>query len=943
MSPRLIARQVALAALALAAVWVGVTAFTGGITFSVAGHRFTSREPMRPLYWAALPLALFVWANGVERTARAWSRWMARLQNHHHVIALLLALGTFIVGVAYASTVANGSDSYGYISEADLWLRADLRQPQPWAAEAPWPAALRTFGPLGYTPAGTGTPTDIVPIYPPGYPLMMAFAKALGGQGAMFLVTPLCGALLVLTTWSIGRRLASSGTGLVAALFVATSPAFLFMLVVPMSDIPAAVGWAGAFYFLLRPGVAAGFGAGLAAGLAILIRPNLVWMAGPPAAWLLWRAIRPLRESRTIAFTRILGFTLGVMAAVGFLATLNARLYGSPFRTGYGDAGWLFSWSHVPANFRIYFGWLISSQTPLILAGIAALVWPARRLWPSLEDPLLFRVITCCLAALWLFYFVYFPFEDWWFLRFMLTSWPFIMLGLAAAIAAFAHTSHLRLIVCTWLVVVLGVHALNESRLRGVFGLWRGDREWVAAARATQDAIPSTSVVISKLHSGSVRYYGGRMTLEYSWLDPAWLDRTVAWLSDRGAAPHALLARLEVAEFKARFRGSATLARLDEPPVFQFPDTGLALYALSGTPPAATRAVTYEPAPLRSSLPAERSSFRFQSAASTAPKAVDWTRITLPFDATALTPEPVWAYNPYTRSMFAGRNRQGLYESKDRGATWIRVDDGSFVSSGVNSDAYALQVGPGGVMYSTDHNSGFYQSADGGRHWTKIYSALSVTSRVWIDPERPTNIYRSRWRATESEPVETCRELSRSTNGGASFQPVDIPKCVVESIAVAGSLVCYAMPGSIACSDNGGSWQDVPMTPILASVAIDRRLNSHPELTIDRATRELLILSGGALYETRAERTVVARKTAGAATHGRLIDLVLDSKRPFPSWAVSAFGEGKPSKLVRIVASGEATFYDGPKPSGFRLKAIDTDTNTVYVWTLEGFYRGVVK
>jgi hypothetical protein len=322
---------------------------------------------------------------------------------------------------------------------------------------------------------------------------------------------------------------------------------------------------------------------------------------------------------------------------------------------------------------------------------------------------------------------------------------------------------------------------------------------------------------------------------------------------------------------------------------------------------------------------------------------VEWTRITLPFDATAPTPAAVWVYNPLTRSMFAGRHTNGLYESKDRGASWTRVDDGSFVANGVNSDPFALQVGPGGVMYSTDHNSGLYQSVDSARHWTKIYSALSVTSRIWIDPEHPASIYRSRWRATESEPVETCRELSRSTDGGVSFQPVEIPKCVVESISVAGSLICYAMPGSIRCSDNAGTWQDVPMEPMLASVATDRRLNMNPEVTINRATRELLILSGGTLYETRAGRTVVARRTAGAETHGRLIDLVLDSNHPFPAWAVSAFGEAGPSKLVRIVASGETTLYDGPKPAGFRLNAVDTDTNTFDVWTLEGIYRGVLK
>jgi hypothetical protein len=42
-----------------------------------------------------------------------------------------------------------------------------------------------------------------------------------------------------LVTFAIGRRLGSPAIGLAAAWLVATSPAFLAMLVSPMSDVPA--------------------------------------------------------------------------------------------------------------------------------------------------------------------------------------------------------------------------------------------------------------------------------------------------------------------------------------------------------------------------------------------------------------------------------------------------------------------------------------------------------------------------------------------------------------------------------------------------------------------------------------------------------------------------------------------------------------------------------
>ena len=79
----------------------------------------------------------------------------------------------------------------------------------------------------------------------------MAAAKAIAGHCAMFLVTPLSGALLVWITFAIGRRLDSDALGLAAAWLVATSPAVLAMLVSPMSDVPAAAFWAVAIYFTL--------------------------------------------------------------------------------------------------------------------------------------------------------------------------------------------------------------------------------------------------------------------------------------------------------------------------------------------------------------------------------------------------------------------------------------------------------------------------------------------------------------------------------------------------------------------------------------------------------------------------------------------------------------------------------------------------------------------
>ena len=243
-------RQVSLAATIIAALWTAYLVFVGGFDLPIGRSVFSSHEPLRPILWGSLTLAVFVWANGVDRTAGTWARALGRLP--HGLIAAGLALSTFVIGVVYASTVATASDSYGYLSQADLWIDGTLKIAQPWAAQAPWPEPQWSFTPLGYKPSPNADEWSLVPIYSPGLPLLMAGAKLVGGQAAMFLWVPLFGAALVLATYGIGRQLGSSAAGLVAAWLVMASPTYLFMLALPMIDVPVAALWTVAFLFLLR-------------------------------------------------------------------------------------------------------------------------------------------------------------------------------------------------------------------------------------------------------------------------------------------------------------------------------------------------------------------------------------------------------------------------------------------------------------------------------------------------------------------------------------------------------------------------------------------------------------------------------------------------------------------------------------------------------------------
>ena len=140
--------------------------------------------------------------------------------------------------------------------------------------------------------------------------------------------------LLILATYGIGRRLVSPAGGLIAAWLVATSPPFLFMQMSMMNDIPVAAAWAVAIYLLLRPpttGAAAA--AGLAAAVAILIRPNLLHLAVAMGGFVLIRRVEGGARAR---LRQAVAFALAVAPGIVATALINKALFGSPTASGYG-------------------------------------------------------------------------------------------------------------------------------------------------------------------------------------------------------------------------------------------------------------------------------------------------------------------------------------------------------------------------------------------------------------------------------------------------------------------------------------------------------------------------------------------------------------------------------------------------------------------------------
>ena len=163
-------------------------------------------------------------------------------------------------------------------------------------------------------------------------------------------------------------------------------------------------------------------------------------------------------------------------------------------------------------------------------------------------------MIALFVLAVWVEYCAYSVFDTWWYLRFMLPCWPFLMLGLSVVLLRPARTGRPALTFSMIVVAIaIGVHGLWLSQHNLTFELQRGEDKYPTIAKLVQRRTDANSIIYSMQHAGSLRYYSGRMTLTFPSVDADKLDRTVRWFTERGVHPYALLEDWEVVEFKQRF------------------------------------------------------------------------------------------------------------------------------------------------------------------------------------------------------------------------------------------------------------------------------------------------------------------------------------------------------------------------------------------------------
>jgi Dolichyl-phosphate-mannose-protein mannosyltransferase len=552
-----LARGLAAAAVAFILVALAV-AITGGGSTQLGGIRLRSHDPIRPLIVAAVLLGLAWWRGSATVSSTFDWQW-ALVERYAALAAAVLAVVAILAGFHWGAFIAGGSDSYCYLNQAELLARGAVHDYEPLSEDATWPGNPWSFAPAGHIPMGAPAPA-LVPICPAGYPLLMAGARRLAGRNAMFWITPLMGGIAVYLAFLLGRRLAGSAAGLLTATLTLSSPTFLFQLFQPMNDVTAAALWCAALVSATdderRDRTRAGL-SGLLTAAAITVRPNLL-----PLAVVIGLGLSLVLPGRTLSqrLTIVAVFGLAALPGAAIVMGIQNAMYGSPFRSGYGDLNTIFSAAHVLPNLQRYSQWLIEAQTPVIAAAVAS-PW-------LLTGPRTRRYAVWLLAFAAVTFACYLPyvvFDAWWYTRFLLpATLPLLALTAAVAVTLIRRLpGPARAIVYGVLTTALVAFSIRTAIPRDVFRI--RDLEWrFRSAGERVAALPSNAALITLHHSGSVRFYAGRSTLGWADIDKGRLDEAIAFLRRHGRKPYLMFEAWEEPQFRERFAGER-LGALDWP------------------------------------------------------------------------------------------------------------------------------------------------------------------------------------------------------------------------------------------------------------------------------------------------------------------------------------------------------------------------------------------
>ena len=414
----------------------------------------------------------------------------------------LVLIGLLAIGLAgyagflalHMSPHAGGADSSGYINNARLLSQGKLYvQPRVLPGHSATEFGGYSNLPLGFLIRADG---QMVPIYPTGYPLQLIVTAVFGWSRAVTVLnvfTALAGGFLL---FAYCRMLALSvwlSFGGVALFWLC--PLFIFSALQPMSDLSATAWSLAVLYCASRipDGWKWSLLCGAAVGVAVLVRPTNLLLAVPVVALVGYRPRSWL----------LIG--LGGLPSAAFLYFYNLHVYGSPFLTGYNAVGELLRVEYLPHNLAHFFHWIPLLLSPLVLVAVAApFVATGRQ-----RGLLGLAVWALVLVGFYAFYFH--SGETWWYLRFILPAFPFLIVAtlivLAAAWRKAAAWPMPATIALAGLLLAANGWQISQLRSMDIMNLEKGERTYADAARWAKENVPPGSVIFCMQVSGAFFYY----------------------------------------------------------------------------------------------------------------------------------------------------------------------------------------------------------------------------------------------------------------------------------------------------------------------------------------------------------------------------------------------------------------------------------------------------
>ena len=467
------------------------------------------------------------WRMGISSTPL----WLTR------IVLLTAICGSIAAWLRFLLPTIGGADSYGYVSASQLIAKGSLIDEAPIAGWLSSPNRLAMASPLGWAPSPDGA--GIVPTYPLGLPLLMALFSVIAGPDAVFFVVPVIAAITLLLVHRLARAWYDEETALFATALVAWNPLLITYAKQPMSDVPATMWIVLATTLAIRSTARSAFGAGLAAGAAVITRPALL-LAAVAVVVAAHRGDTPRRRAALAAG----GLAIGVVVQI----VIQNYLFGSPLATGYGDTSTLFSFANVITNLRIFakHGWMVVG--PLWIFGLIIGLFAARP-EPRSKPAMIFVGVT-------LPYLFYLPFDHWETLRFLLPGIVPLTVTVADGLIHFARMPRKQVaaavIVCASITIAV---AQSELLLRrsSVWDVASMEARYPLAGDWVNVNTPPNSVVLANQHSGSLRWYGKRQTLRWDLIGADELRTTVRELESHGATVYVALEGAEVEMFETRF------------------------------------------------------------------------------------------------------------------------------------------------------------------------------------------------------------------------------------------------------------------------------------------------------------------------------------------------------------------------------------------------------